>query len=121
MKNARALLTVSKVWAHMEAGKSTLTTSDYLNVSREFLLVRLLGIIFVYTASACTFSLLNVCVSAEFLETGNSMLTASVFHRVAGNFCLCVCMLHVTRNSLFTQLAQKLGACTFSKRPSSGD
>ena len=75
----------------MEAGKSTLTTSDYLKVSREFLLVRLLGILFVYTASACTFSLLNVCVSAEFLQTGNSMPTASVFSQSSGEFLL-VCL-----------------------------
>ena len=42
-------------------------------------------------------------------EAENSMLTISVFHRLAGNFCLCACVHHVTRHSLFTQLAQEGG------------
>ena len=41
-------------------------------------------------------------------EAGNYVLTPSVFHGLAGNFCLCMCLLHHTRHSRLTKLAQNL-------------
>ena len=45
-------------------------------------------------------------------ETGNSVLTPSVFHGLAANFGFCACVLPVTRHSRLTRLAQKFGTCT---------
>ena len=36
------------------------------------------------------------------------MLTASVFHGLAANFGFCACVLHVSRHSTLTRLAQKI-------------
>ena len=42
----------------------------------------------------------------------NSVLLTSVFHRLASNFGFCACVLHVTKFSRLTRLAQKFGSCT---------
>ncbi len=60
-------------------------------------------------------ALLTVSKESALTEAGNSTLTSSVFHGLAGNFCLCACELHVTRHSFLTQLAQKFGACKISR------
>ena len=39
-------------------------------------------------------------------------LMSSIFHGLAGNICLCVCVLIVTR---YSSLTQKFGACTVSR------
>ena len=53
-------------------------------------------------------------VSIEFAltEAGNSVLTASVLHKLAVNFGFFACVLHVTRHCTLTRLAQKFSACT---------
>ena len=56
-------------------------------------------------------ALLTVSTESALMEAGNSVLTASVFHRYAANFGFCACVLHVTRHSTLTRLAQKFGAC----------
>ena len=48
-------------------------------------------------------------------EAGNSVLTSSVFHRSAGNFCLCTGVLNVVGHSMLTQLAQQFGSCTYAE------
>ena len=55
-------------------------------------------------------ALLTVIKESSLTEAGNSWLTASVFHRLASNFGFCACILHVTRHSTLTMLAQKFGA-----------
>ena len=45
------------------------------------------------------------------IESVNSALLLSVFHGLAGNVCLCMCILHVTRHSTLTRLKQQVGAC----------
>ena len=55
-------------------------------------------------------ALLIASTESTLTETGNSVLTASVFHGL--NFGFCACVLHVTRHSTLTRLAQKFGACT---------
>ena len=50
-------------------------------------------------------SWLNVNKESVLMEAGNSALTSSVFHGLAGNFDLCTCVLHNTRHSLLTQLS----------------
>ena len=57
-------------------------------------------------------ALLTVSTESALTEAGNSVLTASVFHGLAANFGFCACVLHVTRHSTLTRLAQKFGACT---------
>ena len=44
-------------------------------------------------------------------EAGNSALMSSVFHRLAGNFGLCMCRLQASRLSSLTKLAQKFSSC----------
>ena len=51
---------------------------------------------------------------AQFTEAWNYVLTASVFLGLAAKFGFCVCVLHVTRHSTLTRLAQKFGACTLA-------
>ena len=53
----------------------------------------------------------TVSIESALTEAGNSVLSASVFHRLAANFGFCVCILRVTRQSTLTRLAQKFGAC----------
>ena len=43
---------------------------------------------------------------------GNSALASSKFHGLEGNFGVCLCILHITRHSSLSQLAQKFGAFT---------
>ena len=57
-------------------------------------------------------ALLTVSTESALTEAGNSVLTASVFHGLAANLGFCACVLHVTRHSMLTRLAQKFGACT---------
>ena len=45
-------------------------------------------------------ALLTVKTKLALTEAGNSVLTASVFHGLAANFCFCPCVLHVTRHSM---------------------
>ena len=56
-------------------------------------------------------ALLTVSTESALAEAQNSVLTASVFHGLAANFGFCMCVLHVTRQSRLTRLAQKFGAC----------
>ena len=53
-------------------------------------------------------ALLTVSKEPALTETGNSVLTASVFHGLAANY---ACVLNVTRHYTLTRLAQKFGAC----------
>ena len=55
-------------------------------------------------------ALLTVSTESALTEAGNSLLTASVFHGLAANLGFCACVLHVTRHSRLTRLAQKFGA-----------
>ena len=57
-------------------------------------------------------ALLTVSAESALTEAGNSVLTASLFHELAANFGFCAVVLHVTRHSTLTRLAQKFGACT---------
>ena len=57
-------------------------------------------------------ALVTVSTESALSEAGNSVLTASVFHRLAANFGLCAGVLRVTRHSTLTSLAQKFGTCT---------
>ena len=57
-------------------------------------------------------ALLIVSTESAITEPGNSVLTASVFYGLAANFGFCV--LHITRHSTLTRLAEKFGACTSS-------
>ena len=57
-------------------------------------------------------ALLTVSTESALTEAGNSMLTASVFHGLAGNFGFCAFVLHITRHSTLTRLAPKFNACT---------
>ena len=50
-------------------------------------------------------ALLTISKELALTEAGNSVLMSSVFHRLAGNFGFCVCVLHVTRHSTLSQLA----------------
>ena len=59
-------------------------------------------------------ALLTISKESALVEVGNSALTSSVFDGLVGNFGLCACVLHVTRHSTLTKLAQKLGACVVS-------
>ena len=59
-------------------------------------------------------ALLTVSTESALTEAGTSVLTASVFHVLAGNFGFCACVLHITRHSTLTRLAQKFGTCTSS-------
>ena len=61
-------------------------------------------------------ALLTVSKESALTEAGNSVLMASVFHRLAANFGFCACVLHVTRHSTLTRLAQKFGACTCGEK-----
>ncbi len=60
-------------------------------------------------------ALLTVSKESALTEAGNSTLLSSVFHRLAGNFCLCARVHHVSRHSSLTQLAQKFSACKISR------
>ncbi len=44
-------------------------------------------------------------------EAENSVLTSIVFQGLVGNFALCACVLHITRHSLLSQIAQKFDSC----------
>ena len=66
----------------------------------------------VTTAGPNNMALLTVSTESALKEAGNFVLTASLFHGLAGSFGLCACVLHVTRQSTLKRLAQKLGACT---------
>ena len=57
-------------------------------------------------------ALLTASTESALTEAGNSLLTASVFHGLAASFGFCACVLHVTRNSTLTRLAQKFCAGT---------
>ena len=57
-------------------------------------------------------ALLTVSKETALTEAGKSVLTASVFYRLAANCGVCACVFHVTRHSMLTRLAQKFGACT---------
>ena len=54
----------------------------------------------------------TVSTESALTEAGNSVLLASVFHGLAANFGFCSHVLHITRYSTLTRLAQKYGACT---------
>ena len=61
-------------------------------------------------------ALLTVNTELALTDAGNSVLTASMFHRLAPNFGFCTCVIHVTRHSMAfysLRLAQKFGACTY--------
>ena len=64
------------------------------------------------SAGPNSMALLTVSTESALAEVGNSVLTASIFHGLAENFGFCACVLHVTRHSTLTRLAQKFGACT---------
>ena len=53
-------------------------------------------------------ALLTVSKELALMEAGNSVLTASIFHGLAGNFGFCACVLSVTRHSTLA-LARKWG------------
>ena len=57
-------------------------------------------------------ALLTVSTESALTEAGNSLLTSSVFHELAGNVCLLTWVHHDTRQSSLTQLAKKFGART---------
>ena len=57
-------------------------------------------------------ALLTISTESALTEAENSMLTASIFQGLAANLGFCACVLHVTRHSTLTRLAQKFGACT---------
>ena len=57
-------------------------------------------------------ALLTVSTESALTEEDNSVLTASVFHRLAANFGFCACVLQLIGHSTLTRLAQKFGACT---------
>ena len=52
-------------------------------------------------------ALLTVSTESALTEAGNSVLTASVFHRYATHFGFRVCILNVTMHSALTRLSQK--------------
>ena len=54
-------------------------------------------------------AMLSISTESALTEAGNSVLTVSVFHRLAANFGLCACILRVTRHYTLTRLAQKSG------------
>ena len=56
-------------------------------------------------------ALLTVRKESALTEAGNSVLMSSVCQ---GNFGFCACILHVTRHSRLTRLAQKFGATRHS-------
>ncbi len=56
-------------------------------------------------------ALLTKSKESTLTEAENSVLTSTVFQGLAGNFGLCACVLHVTRHSSLTQIAQKFDAC----------
>ena len=49
-------------------------------------------------------ALLTVSKESTLTEQEIPRITSSIFHRFTRNFCLCTCVLHVTRHSLLTQL-----------------
>ncbi len=51
-------------------------------------------------------ALLTVSKESALLEAGNSALMSGVFHGLAGNFCLCACVLHAVWHSLLTVSAE---------------
>ncbi len=57
--------------------------------------------------------LLAVSKESALTEAGNSALTSSVIHRLAGSFYLCACVLNVIGLGILrcTQQAQEFGAC----------
>ena len=55
-------------------------------------------------------AVLTVSTELALTEAWNFVLTASVFYGLAAYFGLCACVLHVTRYSTLTRLAQKFGA-----------
>ena len=57
----------------------------------------------------------TVSTESALTEAGNSVLVASVIYGLADNFCFCTCILHVTRHSKLTRLAQKFSACTLAE------
>ena len=56
-------------------------------------------------------ALLTVTKELALAEAGKSAFMSSVFHRLAGNSCLCTCVLHLTTHSMLAQVAQKFCAC----------
>ena len=52
-------------------------------------------------------ALLTVSKELPLTKAENSMLTSSIFHGSAGIFGFCTSVLHGTRHSTLTQLAQK--------------
>ncbi len=56
-------------------------------------------------------ALLTKSKESTLTETENSVLTSSIFQGLAENLGLCACVLHVTRHSSLTQMAQKFDAC----------
>ena len=59
-------------------------------------------------------ALLTVSTESALTEAGMSVLRSSVFHGYAVNFGFCPCILHVTKHSTLTRLAQKLDTSTSS-------
>ncbi len=63
-------------------------------------------------------ALLTVSNKSALTEAGNFALTSSIFHGFSRDILLvylCTCVLHVTRHSSLTQLAQKFGTCPVSE------
>ena len=60
-------------------------------------------------------ALLTASKESALTEAGNSALTSNIILRLAGNFYLCACALHITGHYLLAQLAQKFGVCTGSR------
>ncbi len=60
-------------------------------------------------------NLLTVSKESTLTEAENSVFTSSTFQGLAENFGLCACVLHVTRYSSLTQIAQKFDVCTIGR------
>ena len=93
---------------HHETIKAVLSTGGRLSkfYSRPF---QKIPLFIIFWAQYHGYKLIKESALAE---AGNSVLTPSVLHWLAGNFGLCGWVLHVyTRHSTTTQLAQKFGTC----------
>ena len=83
-----------------------------LFLCKLFLLVYRGGLIFKSTGLQLWpnfMALLTKSKETTLMEAGNSALTSSVFHGLAGNFGVCACVLHITKHAMLTRLAQQCG------------
>ncbi len=87
-----------------------------LNFTLSLTLNKVMGLTDVHCNRTGTNFMALLTVSKESALTENRDFRAYVKHitRLAGNFCLCVWLLHFTRHSSRTHLAQKFGACAVS-------